>query len=75
MPQKNIPQRLVTAVSITFILWFILWVILLLILPSEQYTPLFLTLGIIPVIGWFAIKPSRIIWFFSTLLGINGLDR
>ncbi|MES9900965.1 MAG: hypothetical protein ABW148_18360 [Sedimenticola sp.] len=75
MPQQNAAHPLITVISTIFLIWIILWLVLLLILPNDQYTPIFFTLGIIPTIGWFAIKPSRVIWFFSTLLGINGLDK
>ncbi len=75
MPQQNAAHPLITVISTIFLIWIILWFALLLILPSDQYSSLFFTLGVIPVICWFAIKPSRVVWFLSKLLGTNGLDR
>ncbi|MEJ1337048.1 MAG: hypothetical protein RPU34_12695 [Candidatus Sedimenticola sp. (ex Thyasira tokunagai)] len=75
MPQQNAAHPLITLLSNALILWIILWFSLLLIIPSDQYSSLFFTLGVIPVIGWFAIKPSRVVWFLSKLLGTNGLDK
>ena len=61
--------------SIFFVLWFVLWIVVLLILPREYYHRSFFILGLMPVAGWFLVKPRRIIWFFTALVGLNRSDR
>ncbi len=66
--------KLINAISALFILWLLLWLVLLIALPRSYYTPLFFVMGFAPVAGWFLIRPRRIVWFISTLFGINALD-
>ena len=62
--------------SVLFIVWFILWIFTLVILPRDYHNGTFFILGLIPVIGWFLVKPKRrITWFARALFGINGLDK
>jgi hypothetical protein len=57
-----------------FVLWFIIWIIALVMLPPNYFNLYFFILGIIPVAGWFLIRPQRIGWFFRALFGLNGPD-
>lgn len=67
-------STLIKRLSALFILWLGLWLILLLCLPRAYYTVLFFLSGIAPILGWFLIRPRRIIWFFMIFFGINKLD-
>lgn len=75
MPHNDQEQPVIKRLSILFVAWFTLWLLLLILLPHNDDSTLFYLLGIAPVVGWFAIKPRRISWFFATLLGTSGLDR
>ena len=55
-----------------FVLWFIIWIIALLTLPPSHLDLYFFILGIVPVAGWFLVRPQRINWFFRALFGLNG---
>ncbi|AKH20924.1 hypothetical protein [Sedimenticola thiotaurini] len=66
-------SKLIQGLSLLFVLWLCLWLILLGLLPRNYYTTSFFLLGILPVVGWFAIQPRRITWFLAILFGVNRL--
>ncbi|MES9964109.1 MAG: hypothetical protein ABW116_11255 [Candidatus Sedimenticola sp. 20ELBAFRAG] len=58
--------------------WFIICGILLPLLPNTPHIPhipLIVSIGILPMVAWFLIKPMRIKWLIKTLLGFNALDK
>ncbi len=60
--------------STLFVIWIIGWIIALLLLPREYLGGTFLLLGLIPLAGWFLVKPSRLSRFLHALLGTSGLN-
>jgi hypothetical protein len=70
----NNPKTLADYLSIFFLLCFVAWLVISPLLQMEM--PLFQRFALlgIPLAGFFIVKPHRLKWLFSVVLGLNGLD-
>jgi hypothetical protein len=70
----NNPKTIADYLSIFFVVCFVAWLVISPLLEMEMSIGRRLALLGIPLAGFFIVKPHRLKWLFTVVLGLNGLD-